>query len=222
VDLHNPSGTPVVAAADGLVMVAGNDSKEAFGPISHYYGNLVILEHKFPGIDPPFFTLYGHLSKVEVHIGQVVEAGDEIGKVGSSGVAIGSHLHFEVRLGQNDYDSNRNPVLWLKPLTGSDGNLFGVIAGRLVDGQGKLIYTRDFTIQYFRDPQGPQTAVYGIETYAPEKHPVGKDDLWQENFSLGDLQAGEYRLTFVWKGKLFERWVEVQPGELTLVTFTVK
>ncbi len=221
VEFHNPTGTPVLAAADGQVLVAGNDSQTNYGLYKNGYGNLIILEHHFSGFSQPVFTVYGHLSKVEVQVGQTVRSGQEIGKVGSSGAAIGSHLHFEVRLGQNSYDSNRNPVLWLKPLTGTDGNSFGAIAGRLVDDEGNLIYTQDLTIQYFLDPKGAQTALYGVETYAPEEHPVGKDDTWEENFALGDLPSGHYRITMVWNGRLYIRWVDVIPGMLTLITFSM-
>ncbi len=217
VEFYNGSGTPVLAAADGTVVVAGNDSQTAYGPALNLYGNLIVIEHHFPGIQPVVFTLYGHLSKVGVRLNQAVRAGELIGEVGSTGAAIGSHLHFEVRLGQDNYDSNRNPVLWLKPLAASSGQSFGVIAGRLTDGQGNLIHTQNLNIQYFPDPNGPQAAVYQVETYAPEEHPVQPDDQLKENFTLGDLPAGQYRISLVWSGALYETRVEVRPGQVTWV-----
>jgi murein DD-endopeptidase MepM/ murein hydrolase activator NlpD len=222
VEFYNGSGTPVLAAADGLVAVAGKDDQVIYGPVTNFYGNLVVLEHHFPDIDRAVYTLYGHLSIIDVRVGQSVHAGEEIGKVGSSGEAIGSHLHFEVRLGRNSYDSNRNPVLWLKPLVGEDGSPFGVIAGRLQDGQGNPVHTRSLNLQYFPDPAGPPAAAYPSETYATEKHPVQSDDSWKENFSLGDIPAGHYRLSLVWGGKVLEDWADVQPGKVTVVTFIVK
>ena len=221
VEFYNASGTPVLAAADGLVMVAGNDSQTMVGPRLNFYGNVIVLEHHFPGIPRPVYTLYGHLSKVEVQTGQTVRSGDEIGEVGASGEAIGSHLHFEVRLGQNNYDSNRNPVLWLKPLPGEDGASSGAIAGRLVDAGGKTLYTTNLNIQYFLDTTQSQVMAYQVESYATEKRPVHGDDLWNENFTLGDLPAGNYRLSLVRGGKLYDRWVAVLPGKLTFVVFQI-
>ena len=221
VEFYNASGTPVLAAADGLVMVAGNDSQTMVGPRLNFYGNIIVLEHHFSGILQPVYSVYGHLSKVEVQTGQTVRGGDKIGEVGASGEAIGSHLHFEVRFGIDDYDSNRNPVLWLKPLTGEDGNPYGVIAGCLVDGQGKLIHASDINIQYFPDPNGRQAAAYQVETYAPENHPVHGDNVWNENFTMGDIPAGNYRISLVWGGRLYEQWIDVLPGKVTFVVFQV-
>jgi murein DD-endopeptidase MepM/ murein hydrolase activator NlpD len=223
VEFYDASGTPVLAAADGIVIVAGDDRESPlYSPWSNFYGNLIVIEHNLPGISQPVFTLYGHLSKIEVQTNQNVRKGEKIGEVGATGAATGSHLHFEVRLGENDYDSNRNPVLWLKPLSVKDGSPFGVISGRLADGKGNPLYDTSLNIQYFTDRDKQQAAAYQVETYAPEEHPVRGDDAWQENFALGDLPAGQYRISLIWKNVLFERWVEVQPGKVTLVTFIIK
>ena len=221
VEFYNASGTPVLAAADGLAVVAGDDSQTIYAIHPNLYGNIIVLEHHFDGIALPVFTVYGHLSKIEVQAGQTVRSGDKIGEVGASGEAIGSHLHFEVRSGLNNYASNRNPVLWLKPLTGEDGASYGVLAGCLVDARGKALYTTNLNIQYFLDTTQPQMTAYQVETYAPEKQPVRGDDLWNENFTLGDIPAGNYRLSLVWGGKLVDRWVVVLPGKLTFVVFQI-
>jgi murein DD-endopeptidase MepM/ murein hydrolase activator NlpD len=222
VEIYDASGTPVFAAADGVVIVAGDDKgSPPYSPWPNFYGNLIVLEHHLPGISQPVFTLYGHLSKTEVQTGQNMRAGEKIGEIGASGAAIGSHLHFEVRLGENDYDSARNPVLWLEPLSGEDGNPYGVIAGRFEDRKGNPLYYTGLNIQYLPELGGPQAAAYPVETYAPEDHPVHADDKWQENFALGDLPAGHYRISFILASVLYQRWVEVQPGKLTIVTFLV-
>ncbi|MDI6769692.1 MAG: M23 family metallopeptidase [Anaerolineales bacterium] len=223
VEFYNASGTPVLAAADGVVIVAGDDKEGAtFSPWPNFYGNLIVLEHRLPGINQPVYTLYGHLSKIEAQSGLNVRAGEKIGEVGASGAAIGSHLHFEVRLGENNYDSTRNPVLWLKPLRGEDSNPYGLIAGRFMDAQVNPLHYSNLNVQYFPDVSAPQAAAYPLETYAPENHPLRGDDRWRENFALGDLPAGHYRISYIWGGVLYERWVEVQPGKLTIVTFIVK
>ncbi len=77
-------GDPVYAAADGVVVRA-----DWYGG----YGNCVIIDHG-DGIQ----TLYAHFSKISVKVGDVVKAGDEVGKIGSTGNSTGPHLHFEVRV----------------------------------------------------------------------------------------------------------------------------
>jgi len=82
-DLAATTGTPVAAAAGGTVVHAGPAGT---------YGNLVTLRH-----DNGFETRYAHLSSVDVKVGDRVEAGSGLGKVGSTGYSTGPHLHFEVR-----------------------------------------------------------------------------------------------------------------------------
>jgi len=82
-DLAAKTGTAVAAAARGTVVHAGPAGT---------YGNLVTLRH-----DNGFETRYAHLSSVDVKVGDVVEAGADLGKVGSTGYSTGPHLHFEIR-----------------------------------------------------------------------------------------------------------------------------
>lgn len=87
VDIATAMGTPVLAADAGRVMAAG-------WPDNTGYGNRVMLDH-----GNGYATLYGHLSKVHVTVGQTVRRGDQIGAEGSTGRSTGPHLHFEVRRG---------------------------------------------------------------------------------------------------------------------------
>ena len=91
IDLPAPTGTPVVAAADGEVVYSGDGIRG--------YGNLVVLQH--PG---DLLTVYAHNSELFVAQGQRVQAGDRIAAVGQTGRATGPHLHFEVREGQSPKD----------------------------------------------------------------------------------------------------------------------
>ena len=86
-DIGAKSGTDIVAAAGGTVIMA-----QYYGG----YGNCVIVDHG-GGVS----TLYAHMSKIGVSNGQSVSAGQSLGKVGSTGNSTGPHLHFEVRVNGN-------------------------------------------------------------------------------------------------------------------------
>ncbi|MFC1522445.1 M23 family metallopeptidase [Elusimicrobiota bacterium] len=82
IDLANLEGTPVRAAADGIVRRA----KWTKG-----YGRTIVLDHGFG-----YSTLYGHNAKINVEAGEFVDRGNIIGHMGTTGKSTGSHLHFEV------------------------------------------------------------------------------------------------------------------------------
>lgn len=86
VDIAGPVGTPIYAADDGVVVVAGWNSGG--------YGNMLLLDHG-GGI----YTRYGHSSKNLVQVGDTVKKGDTIALMGSTGRSTGPHLHFEVMTG---------------------------------------------------------------------------------------------------------------------------
>lgn len=83
-DYGAPVGTPVRTVGDGLVEFAGWQNG---------YGNVVYIRHN--GSDQ---TVYAHLSRMDVRVGQRVEQGQRIGAVGATGWATGPHLHFEFRV----------------------------------------------------------------------------------------------------------------------------
>ena len=119
VDIGNPVGTPVLATASGEVVHAGPDNPELLGPYNDFYGNSVVirLDRKLNTSrgEQDVFVLYGHLVSVEVQEGQWVGTGDYLGGVGMTGIAIGPHLHMEVRIGQNSYLHTVNPAMWMRP-----------------------------------------------------------------------------------------------------------
>ncbi len=217
VEFVNASGTPVVAAAPGTVRVAGNDWTTAYGPSTHFYGNLVVVQLDQSYNGQPVFNLYAHLQSVSATVGQHVNIGDLLGLVGYTGVAVGPHLHFEVRVGQNDYASTRNPELWLKPLLYND-HRWGVIAGRVVDNEGNPVdgYTvviRPAAVD-FDDPRSQYLTTYAHET-------LNGDDALGENFAIGDMPLGIYTVS-VNTTTFYQQTVTVTAGQLTWVTFVVK
>ena len=90
VDISAGIGTPFVAAAKGVV------SKATF---NRAYGNMVIIDHG-GGVQ----TLYAHGSEILVQVGDEVNAGDEVLKVGSTGYSTGPHAHFEIRINGQTVD----------------------------------------------------------------------------------------------------------------------
>jgi murein DD-endopeptidase MepM/ murein hydrolase activator NlpD len=97
-DISAPYGATVIATADGTVVIAG---------WLRGYGQVVYIDHG-NGIQ----TRYGHLSRIDVAVGQVIKRGQQLGLVGSTGRSTGPHLHYEVRLdGQAT-----NPVPYLPEL----------------------------------------------------------------------------------------------------------
>jgi len=90
-DLKLTIGDPVLAAFDGIVRITQFDRGG--------YGNYVMLRH-YNGLE----TLYGHLSEVNVEVGQMVKAGQTIAKGGNTGRSTGPHLHYEVRYEGNAID----------------------------------------------------------------------------------------------------------------------
>ena len=86
VDISGSYGTSVVAAASGTVIHAASGYEGG-------YGNNVEISH-----GNGYVTKYAHLSSINVHVGQTVQRGELIGRVGATGNAVGAHLHFEVRV----------------------------------------------------------------------------------------------------------------------------
>ncbi|MER6100167.1 M23 family metallopeptidase [Streptomyces sp. NPDC001728] len=103
-DFAVPTGTPVKAAAAGTVVKAGPNG----GGDGPAYGNAIVVKHANGK-----YSQYAHLSKIKVHIGQKVGAGQQIALSGNTGNSSGPHLHFEIRNTPN-YGSAVNPAAFLR------------------------------------------------------------------------------------------------------------
>jgi hypothetical protein len=212
VEFVNKFGTPVYAAGEGTVIFAGADKTPIYAPWPNYYGNLVVIEHA-----DSFYTLYAHLSKILVEEGQTVAAGDQVGEVGQTGVAIGPHLHFEVRRGDvEDEASTENPELWLSPNIDETGAPLGTLQLSVLDPASDLVKRAKFNLEHHADRNQPAGLVYYEVTYDKK---MLKDE---ENAGVGDLPPGWYRILLLYNGNTYERWVEVQSGQLTQAVITVK
>ncbi len=93
IDLRGDTGEPAHATAAGKVTIAGREGG---------YGNMVEINH-----GNGLATRYGHLSEIDVKVGQFVRIGEVIGKIGSTGRSTGPHLHYETRINGEAVDPQK-------------------------------------------------------------------------------------------------------------------
>jgi murein DD-endopeptidase MepM/ murein hydrolase activator NlpD len=212
VEFNNAAGTPVYAAADGLVVFAGGAEAGA---------NTVAIRHDRGWEDQHVFSTYYHNSSLAVRAGQRVRAGDLIARVGNTGRATNDHLHFEVHVAPSPDSAaivnpaerfppfTRNPQLWLEPVTGT-----GVVAGRVFDAAGQPV---------------PGARIYGLVVAYPEESPFSfaetyrerghPDPAYDEHFAVGDVVPGDYVLATIVDGGMIWQRARVAAGMVTFVEF---
>ncbi len=209
VDAAQSLGLPLLAVADGTIVVAQSDYSEWYGWRCDWYGQLVVLELDQRWQGQPVYVLYGHVLNIEVEVGQVVKRGDQVAEIGFGGVATVPHLHLEVRVGANEFGSTRNPMLWIEP-----GETRGVIVGRLIDPEGRPwqgvalgllggveeVENRN-TWSYLGDPQKL----------------LNPDEGWAENFIYSDVRPGEYQIYTKLQGVEYRVPVTVTAGQISTV-----
>ncbi len=150
VDFAAPIGTPVYAASSGVVLNAD------MGSMSDAFGLAVLIEH-----GDKFQSLSAHLSRIDVNIGDWVQAGQQIGLVGKTGRATGPHLHFE--LWQNTIP--KDPLLFL-PIKAPNR----AIAAEPKFGTGDLLAKQ---LQATKQPQAPKLAA-SLQSKKPQGKPKTK------------------------------------------------
>ena len=205
VDFPTGANVPVVAAADGVINWIGVGLFGHFPNINDPYGMAVSIRHDFGYRGQPVFTAYAHLLRIDVKMGQRVKAGDQLGLTGGTGRATGPHLHFEVRVGEDSFYNSRNPELWLVPPVG-----YGVLAGRIEAADGWPLVEYPFHLRHFNKWQD-----WNLLTYVGNvTHP---DDIYQENFVVNDLPAGEYTIdAWIW-WRHYYFTVNILAGQTTFV-----
>jgi murein DD-endopeptidase MepM/ murein hydrolase activator NlpD len=218
IDLPNPEGKEVHAAADGIVIWAADQylwRQDGWSDRAYTYGNVVVVEHFFGFQGQKLYTLYAHLSQILVQPGQTVKMGDTVGLSGRSGVVSGPHVHFEVRVGRNKYSDTRNPILWIVPYEGH-----GVIAGRILYPNGAPV--QDVIVKLWRDGvlvDSTTTYVNPHWTRDMDRWNVNPDEVWRENFAIGDVPAGDYVMTVDVNGVRYRQAVAVRPATTSFVDF---
>ncbi len=209
-DFSSPQGIPLLAAGDGIVAMAGSDQHNLVGWRCDWYGQMVVIKLDRRWQEQPLYILYGHVQNIEVAVGDRVATGQQIAEVGQGGAAVVPHLHFEIRAGDNEFAASRNPLLWFDP-----GGTRGVIAGRLVDPQGRA--WQGYPIQLV-GPTGDDAGNLTVWSYLDDpEHIINSDEGYAENFVVADLKPGEYFVVASVQGTIIQRQVEVTANQVTTV-----
>lgn len=210
IDVAETLGTPLLAVDDGTVIVAQSDENELFGWRCDWYGELVVIELDRQWMGQPIFALYGHVLNINVEVGDSVSRGDQIAEIGFGGAARAPHLHFELRVGTNEFGSTRNPMLWLEiPQTR------GLVAGRLVDPLGRPWQGVLINAIAEDDEEGQDMTTW---TYLDDPlHIVNPDEQLAENFVFSDIRPGTYDLIIFLQNTEYRTTIDVVGGQLTTV-----
>lgn len=203
-DIPNPLGTPLLAPADGKVVFAGTDDQIALGPTTNFFGNAVVIELDRRYLDRPVYVLMGHMGAVYVRPGERVVRGLPVGEVGMTGIALGPHVHIEVRVGANDHLHTRNPEFWLQPLPDH-----GALAGRVLTEEG--LHLPGVEILLYPGPEFKAPRYY-TWTYLDAPDLINPDDQWGENFLMADVPAGLYMVEVKVGKRLLRQEVTIEAG----------
>ena len=203
-DFSAPAGTPIHAVAGGTIYWAGNDLEKQFGPQLNFYGNLVVIQLAEAWNGHTVYALYGHMSRVDVQTGQAINAGDVVGAIGATGVALGPHAHLEAREdAPESYWDTRNPELWLEPLAGT-----GTLAVRVTNKAGQ--YLPGVHVAFTCGDGAPRY----LDTYWYSG--VNPDDVYGENAAMMGLPPGYCQFAADIAGEHVELHnVQIKAGEIS-------
>jgi hypothetical protein len=126
-----------------------------------------------------------------------------------TGIAIGPHLHVEMRVGSNTYEASVNPYLWVEPPPGS-----GAIAVRLLTADGRTWPRARLTVARFEGNVATWARV--IEIY-PDDESINPNPSWGENGAMEAVPAGTYFVGGVVNGERVSAQAVVEPGKTTFV-----
>jgi murein DD-endopeptidase MepM/ murein hydrolase activator NlpD len=167
----------------------------------------VAIRHDFGYKDQPLYTIYAHMEDVDVIVGQWVNTGAVVGNVGDTGMTTGPHLHFEVRMGENDFWMTRNPELWISPPQG-----YGVLVGRVMSTYGTRLDSYLVILKSLDTKKEYSVNTYGELT-------INSDAYYNENVVLGNLPAGVYELNIPYGALNRKVNIQILPGQITYFSF---
>lgn len=220
IDIPGDIGTPVLAVGDGKIIYAGFGVYRGGSDVfDDPYGKAVVIEHSFGYQGEPLFTLYAHLSEILVIEGQAVTTGDQIGLMGETGKTTGPHLHFEVRVGKNEYFSTWNPDLWISPPQG-----WGILVGQILTFEGRPLEQQ--TVYLYRiGEQGsqdePTNRLWISKSY--QNQAINSDPYYKENLTIANIPAGTYIVSIpvTYIGFSYYDEIEIRPGQVTFFKFNL-
>lgn len=194
IDFPIPVGTNVFSATDGVVDVKAYEASGA--------GYYIVIKSQWEGRD--IWLYYMHLSDYSgIQVGDTVGVGDVLALSGNTGNSTGPHLHFEIRQGSksfNAYMNRRNPELWVS-MAG-----MGAVCGRVPNApNGARV-----DVSPDPKPRPPYTTYSYSLTYTFDGR-IGIDDIYQENFAIGEMKPGTYTITSI---NGYSRTVTVKAGEI--------
>jgi murein DD-endopeptidase MepM/ murein hydrolase activator NlpD len=220
IDIPGDMGTPILAVGDGKIVYAGQGIYRGGNDIfDDPYGKAVVIEHSFNYQGEPLFTLYAHLDEILVSVGDSVRSGQKIGLMGVTGQTTGPHLHFEVRLGDNDYFSTKNPELWLSPPIG-----WGILVGQVLTYEGRLLEQQ--LVYLYRsddDLKGDEMDDHIWIGKSYQNEAINRDPYYSENLTISNIPAGTYVVSIPITniGFAYKKMVEIKPGQVTFFRFNV-
>ena len=193
----------VYSATNGSVYFVGYNPNDTIGGYQpNGAGNYVTIRSQYEG--RLIYLYYMHLQIPLVEVNDVVLSGQPIAISGNTGFSTGAHLHFEIRMDSPSSSSRktRNPELWCA-MSG-----MGAIYGKVPNAPNSA------RVDIFPDPKPrpPYTTFGWALTYNFADPIIGSDDLYGENYAIGDVKPGTYTIRAL--NNTYTRTVTVSPGEV--------
>jgi murein DD-endopeptidase MepM/ murein hydrolase activator NlpD len=194
----------VYSASDGIVDFVGynpNDPEGGYEPSG--CGNYVIVKTEWEAND--IYLLYCHLTNPLVSVNDSLISGQSVAISGNTGYSTGPHLHFEIRMYTKDFSAvrtRRNPELWFA--MGGTGAVYGNIPN--APNSTRVDISPD------PKPRPPYTTFGWALTYNFNDIRIGSDEVYKENYAIGDMKPGTYTITAL--GGAYRRVVTVGAGEV--------
>jgi hypothetical protein len=207
VDIDAPLRTPIIAAGSGTVLSAGWGLYSGTNDENDPYGLAVTIRPDFGYQGRQLYTIYAHMDRIDVHVGQKVAAGTQLGIVGLTGNTTGPHVHFEVRIEGNSFFSTRNPELWLAPPQG-----WGVLVGRLYNTNRSLLTGQEVMVT--SKSSGHKWTVVSYENTT-----INSDEYYHENLVLSDLPGGDYEIKINYLDHIYLADITIHPGAVSYFNF---
>lgn len=220
IDIPGEIGTPILAAGDGKIIYAGFGVYRGGSDVfDDPYGRAVVIEHSFGYQGESLFTLYAHLDEILVEKGQVVKVGDQIGLMGETGKTTGPHLHFEVRVGKNEYFSSRNPDLWISPPQG-----WGILVGQILTFEGRVLEQQAVYLTRIEEQVSQDESTHFTwigKSY--QNQAINSDPYYKENLTIANIPAGTYwvYIPVTNIGFYYQEKIEIRPGQVTFIKFNL-